>query len=137
MMTENVEKNGAWARFMHWYESYQGKRVVGMVYSIGAAVVIVGALFKIMHFPGAGAVLMIGMITDCMSFGNNAAVEIRIFIYILSDHKESGFNPILLEDVQYPRGYLRYWSVIKSEICHLVYLIALLFLPKAKDSVWV
>ncbi len=67
-MTENVEKNGAWARFMHWYESYQGKRVVGMVYSIGAAVVIVGALFKIMHFPGAGAVLMIGMITEACLF---------------------------------------------------------------------
>ena len=68
MMTENVEKNGAWARFMHWYESYQGKRIVGMVYSIGAAVVIVGALFKIMHFPGAGAVLMIGMITEACLF---------------------------------------------------------------------
>lgn len=67
-MTENVEKNGAWARFMRWYESYQGKRVVGMVYSIGAAVVIVGALFKIMHFPGAGAVLMIGMITEACLF---------------------------------------------------------------------
>jgi gliding motility-associated protein GldL len=53
---------------MNWYGSYQGKRVVGMVYSIGASVVIIGALFKIMHFPGAGAVLMIGMITEAMLF---------------------------------------------------------------------
>lgn len=62
------EKKGFGARFMDWYGSYQGKRVVGMVYSIGASVVIIGALFKIMHFPGAGAVLMIGMITEAMLF---------------------------------------------------------------------
>ena len=62
------EKNGFGARFMEWYGSYQGKRVVGMVYSIGASVVIIGALFKIMHFPGAGAVLMVGMITEALLF---------------------------------------------------------------------
>ena len=62
------EKKGFGARFMDWYGSYQGKRVVGMVYSIGASVVIIGALFKIMHFPGAGAVLMVGMITEAMLF---------------------------------------------------------------------
>ena len=42
------------SKFMNWYESYQGKKVVGCVYSLGASIVIVGALFKIMHFPGAG-----------------------------------------------------------------------------------
>jgi gliding motility-associated protein GldL len=62
------EKKGFGARFMEWYGSYQGKRVVGMVYSIGASVVIIGALFKIMHFPGAGAVLMVGMITEALLF---------------------------------------------------------------------
>ena len=62
------EKKGFGARFMNWYGSYQGKRVVGMVYSIGASVVIIGALFKIMHFPGASAVLMVGMITEAMLF---------------------------------------------------------------------
>mgnify|MGYP003303648798 FL=1 len=54
--------------FMQWYESYKGKRVVGMVYSIGAAVVIVGALFKIMHWPGAGPVLIMGMSTEVLLF---------------------------------------------------------------------
>lgn len=67
-IAENAEKKGFGARFMEWYGSYQGKRVVGMVYSIGASVVIIGALFKIMHFPGAGAVLMIGMITEAILF---------------------------------------------------------------------
>ena len=59
---------GAWAKFMHWYESYQGKRIVGVVYSIGASVVIVGALFKIMHWPGASIVLVSGMITEACLF---------------------------------------------------------------------
>ena len=54
--------------FMQWYESYKGKRVVGMVYSIGAAVVIVGALFKIMHWPGAGVMLTAGMMTEAILF---------------------------------------------------------------------
>ena len=63
-----TDKQGFGARFMNWYGSYQGKRVVGMVYSIGASVVIIGALFKIMHFPGAGAVLMVGMITEALLF---------------------------------------------------------------------
>lgn len=64
----SVDKKGFGARFMNWYGSYQGKRVVGMVYSIGASVVIIGALFKIMHFKGAGAVLMVGMITEALLF---------------------------------------------------------------------
>ena len=63
-----TNKKGGWARFMEWYGSYQGKRVVGMVYSIGAAVVIVGALFKIMHWPGASTVLVAGMCTEALLF---------------------------------------------------------------------
>lgn len=66
--TEGAKKMGTWAKFMHWYESYQGKRIVGVVYSIGASVVIVGALFKIMHWPGASIVLVSGMITEAFLF---------------------------------------------------------------------
>lgn len=64
----DVNKKGGWARFMEWYGSYPGKRAVGMVYSIGAAVVIVGALFKIMHWPGASTVLIAGMCTEALLF---------------------------------------------------------------------
>ncbi len=64
----NPEKMGAWAKFMHWYESYQGKKIVGMVYSLGASVVIIGALFKIMHLPGAGAMLTVGMGVEALLF---------------------------------------------------------------------
>lgn len=58
------EKSG----FMKWYESYKGKRVTGIIYSVGAAVVIIGALFKILHWPGASAVLMVGMFTEAFLF---------------------------------------------------------------------
>ena len=60
----NKEKGG----FMKWYESYKGKRVTGIIYSVGAAVVIIGALFKILHWPGASVVLMIGMFTEAFLF---------------------------------------------------------------------
>lgn len=66
---ENVgKKKGPWAKFMHWYESYKGKNVVNIVYSVGASVVIIGALFKILHWPGASTVLMIGMFTESFLF---------------------------------------------------------------------
>lgn len=56
------------SKFMTWYHSYAGKKAVNTVYSLGASVVIIGALFKIMHFPGAGPVLMTGMITEAFLF---------------------------------------------------------------------
>ena len=63
-----TEKQGFGAKFFHWYESYQGKNVVNIVYSAGASVVIIGALFKILHWPGASQVLMIGMFTEAFLF---------------------------------------------------------------------
>ena len=63
-----TEKQGFGAKFFHWYESYQGKSIVNIVYSAGASVVIVGALFKILHWPGASQVLMIGMFTEAFLF---------------------------------------------------------------------
>jgi len=68
MATENAAKQGFGAKFFHWYESYQGKNVVNIVYSAGASVVIIGALFKILHWPGASQVLMIGMFTEAFLF---------------------------------------------------------------------
>jgi gliding motility-associated protein GldL len=44
------------------------KKINGVVYSAGASVVILGALFKIMHWPGASIVLTFGMLTECFLF---------------------------------------------------------------------
>lgn len=41
---------------------------MGMIYGIGAAIVIVGALFKILHWPGANEMLMVGLLTEAGIF---------------------------------------------------------------------
>lgn len=55
--------------FLDWWNSSDTVKLwVGRVYSVGAAIVIVGALFKIMHFPGAGVMLCVGMGTEAILF---------------------------------------------------------------------
>ncbi|TNE78706.1 MAG: gliding motility protein GldL [Bacteroidetes bacterium] len=41
---------------------------MSMAYGLGAAIVIVGALFKIMHWPGANEMLILGMGTEAVIF---------------------------------------------------------------------
>ncbi len=102
MATEGKEKKiGPWGKFMHWYESYQGKNIVNIVYSVGASVVIIGALFKILHWPGASQVLMIGMFTEAFLFIIGALDKPHpefhwdnVFPQLLS----YGANPALLEE---------------------------------------
>lgn len=50
------------------FESKKWKKFMGMAYGVGAAIVIVGALFKIMHWKGADAMLIIGMGTEAVIF---------------------------------------------------------------------
>jgi gliding motility-associated protein GldL len=42
--------------------------IMPKIYGIGAAIVIVGAMFKIMHWPGAGAMLVVGLSTEAVIF---------------------------------------------------------------------
>ncbi len=42
--------------------------IMPKVYGIGAAIVIVGAMFKILHLPGAGEMLGIGLTTEAIIF---------------------------------------------------------------------
>ena len=59
----------------HPLTSQKARVYLNYAYSFGAAVVIAGALFKIMHWPGANAMLITGMGTE-------------VFIFIIS-----GFEP--------------------------------------------
>lgn len=54
--------------FDEWWESPKTKRVVGAIYSLGASVVIIGAMFKILHLPGASITLGLGMVTEAFLF---------------------------------------------------------------------
>ena len=44
------------------------KNFMAKLYGLGAAVVIVGALFKIQHWPGAGIMLTVGLLTEAIIF---------------------------------------------------------------------
>ncbi len=48
--------------------SKKWKKFMAKLYGFGAAVVIVGALFKIQHWPGAGEMLIIGLSTEAIIF---------------------------------------------------------------------
>ncbi len=48
------------------------QKFTALAYGLGASVVIIGALFKIMHWPGAGIVLTIGMCTEAFLFALSA-----------------------------------------------------------------
>jgi hypothetical protein len=48
--------------------SEKGKRFLNFLYSWGAAIVIIGALFKLLHLPYANQILFIAMITEACVF---------------------------------------------------------------------
>ena len=48
--------------------SKKWKKFMAKLYGIGAAIVILGALFKIQHWPGAGPMLIIGLGTEAIIF---------------------------------------------------------------------
>lgn len=52
----------------NFFESKTGKNLMAKMYGIGAAVVIVGALFKIQHWPFADAMLIVGLGTEALIF---------------------------------------------------------------------
>jgi gliding motility-associated protein GldL len=51
-----------------WLESKNGKKMLHKTYSFGASVVIIGALFKIQHYPGANAILPVGLGVEAVIF---------------------------------------------------------------------
>lgn len=50
----------------------KGQRTFNFIYSLGASVVILGALFKLLHVPGADLILVIGMGTEAAIFALSA-----------------------------------------------------------------
>ena len=49
-------------------QSHGWKSFMAKLYGLGAAVVIVGALFKIQHWPGSGFFLTLGLLTEAIIF---------------------------------------------------------------------
>jgi gliding motility-associated protein GldL len=77
------------------------KTIMPKVYGIGAAVVIIGALFKILHWQGADEMLMIGLFTEAAIFFLSAFEP---------PHKEPDWSkvyPELAEDYEAPVSQTR------------------------------
>lgn len=62
-----------------FFETDKGKYIKNLIMGLGASMVLLGALFKIMHWPFAGVMLSIGMFTEVFLFA---------FIGILPPHKD-------------------------------------------------
>ena len=55
-------------RLQKWLDSVPGQTVMNYAYSWGASIVILGALFKLTHLPGANFMLFLGMGTEVLVF---------------------------------------------------------------------
>ncbi len=55
-----------------FFESKKWKKTMNFIYGFGAAIVIVGALFKILHLPGANLMLSVGLLTEAGIFAISA-----------------------------------------------------------------
>lgn len=51
-----------------FFETKQGKYIKNLIIGVGAGVVLLGALFKLRHLPGADLMLTIGMCTEAFIF---------------------------------------------------------------------
>ncbi|MFP4663541.1 MAG: gliding motility protein GldL [Bacteroidales bacterium] len=54
--------------FSELVRSKKYQKVMGFIYGWGAAIVLLGALFKIEHYPGASVMLIIGLTTEALIF---------------------------------------------------------------------
>lgn len=88
--------------------SHKGRRLLNIVYSWGAAVVILGALFKLLHLPMGNEMLFVGMITEFLVFFisgfEKPAMEYRWEeVFPELDSK----NPMDRREMEQRREYLR------------------------------
>ena len=70
-------------KFIIWMQSRKGKVVMGYIYGWGAAVVLVGALFKLTHWlPGQAANIMLAV-----------GLSVEAFIFIMSSFESPHMEP--------------------------------------------
>ena len=62
------QNKSAISRFQDFLETEKGQTILNYLYSWGAAIVILGALFKLTHISGADLMLFLGMGTEVLTF---------------------------------------------------------------------
>lgn len=63
-----MAKSNIISRLQNWMDSKSGQMFLNYAYSWGASIVILGALFKLIHVSGADLMLIIGMGTEVIVF---------------------------------------------------------------------
>lgn len=61
-------KSNILGKIQKWMDSLEGQTFLNYAYSWGAAIVILGTLFKLTHLPGANFFLFLGMGTEVIVF---------------------------------------------------------------------
>ena len=89
---ENTENKGLLTRIQDYLDSPKGRILLNYLYSWGAAVVILGALFKLTHIKGANLMLFIGMGTEVLVFFISGFE--RPFIPSKEDQEEDDVTPV-------------------------------------------
>ena len=93
-------------RLQKWMDSVSGQTFMNYAYSWGAAVVILGTLFKLTHLPGANFMLFLGMGTEVFVFfisafdrpfdktqeGRNLATDTELAALAAQDATSEGTN---------------------------------------------
>lgn len=65
------------AKSKSFLESKTFKSIMAKIYGLGASVVIMGALFKLQHYPGAGTMLIVGLGTEALIFAVSAFEPVK------------------------------------------------------------
>ncbi len=101
MKTGKKSKGSSLSEFL---ASKKGRTIMNYAYSIGAAVVILGALFKILHLKGATEMLFIGMMTEAVIFcifafetQHEDTEWERVFPVLATKKEEDNFLKIMAE----------------------------------------
>ncbi|HYV91556.1 MAG TPA: gliding motility protein GldL [Chitinophagales bacterium] len=55
-------------KITEFFESERGKRIKNLIIGVGASIVLLGALFKLQHWNGAGSMLIVGMSIEAFIF---------------------------------------------------------------------
>jgi len=88
-------------------QSHAKKKAFNMAYGLGAAVVILGALFKIAHYPGGTAMLTIGMVVEALVFALSAFEPVEEDLDWAKVYPElAGGEANELQEAQEPEGLL-------------------------------
>lgn len=77
----------------NWFASKTGKTVLKHFFGWGAAIVIIGALFKIMHYPGSDIMLPVGLGLEALIF------VVMIFVPDHPEYHWERVHPVLDPDL--------------------------------------